>query len=220
MKTNASKGVLKSSSLICAGVSIYGAILTRFPRAYTHPQRNMETELGDLMAEGMRKQLGVDLVMLGSGSIRKSSLGPIVMLKDYMEGFPFVNPMVKFNLTGEQLRRIIHFLMREEAFVDEEHCEWYQFSDGFFCEYDRAAQNIIRLTMFGKEVQNDDVYTISMQRYHFLSCQDFLGISIEEIEKNGCPIEIAINSQNVLQEFFSSNDYIKMDNEKRFLIHM
>ena len=66
----------------------YGRVLTRFLRAYTHPGRNMETELGDLLAEGIREQLGVDLVFLGSGSIRGESLGPIVTLGDFVEIFP------------------------------------------------------------------------------------------------------------------------------------
>ena len=35
----------------------YGKILTRFPCAYTHPKRNMETELGDLLTECMRDTL-------------------------------------------------------------------------------------------------------------------------------------------------------------------
>ena len=44
----------------------------------------METELGDPMAEGIREQLGVDLVLLGSVGICKPELGPIVTLMDYM----------------------------------------------------------------------------------------------------------------------------------------
>ena len=58
-----------------------------------------------------------------------------------------------------------------------------------------------------------------MQRYHFLSMKEFLGVSIEEIEKNGPPIEVAINAQNVLKESLSSHDFIKSDGEHRFLIH-
>ena len=92
----------------------YSRILTRFPRAYTHPRRNMETELGDLMAEGLRAQLGVDLVLLGSGSIRKPQLGPIVTLKDYMEIFPFNDPLFAVKFTGEQLRRVVRYMLRDE----------------------------------------------------------------------------------------------------------
>ena len=94
----------------------YSRVLTRFPRPYTHPARNRETELGDLMAEGLRAQLGVDLVLLGSGSIRKPQLGPIVTLKDYMEIFPFNDPLFAVKFTGEQLRRAVRFMLRDEAF--------------------------------------------------------------------------------------------------------
>ena len=58
--------------------------------------------------------------------------------------------------------------------------------------------------MFGKDVKDDDIFRTAMQRYHFLSMKDFMGISIEEIEKNGQPVEVAAKSQNVLQEYFQA----------------
>ncbi len=197
----------------------YGRVLTRFPRAYTHPQRNMETELGDLMAEGMREQLGVDLVLLASGSIRKPSLGPIITLKDYMEIFPFTDPVYSFKLTGEQLRRVVKFLLREESFLDGDHNEWYQFSRGFCCEYDRPTQSILSLKMNGKEVEDGDLFTVAMQRYHYLSMEKFLNISIEEVSKNCKPMEIATKCPNVLEEYFNSHEIIKLDGEPRLIIH-
>ncbi|MBO4914462.1 MAG: bifunctional metallophosphatase/5'-nucleotidase [Oscillospiraceae bacterium] len=197
----------------------YGRVLTRFPRAYTHPCRNMETELGDLMAEGMRTQLGVDLVLLASGSIRKPSLGPIVTLKDYMEIFPFGDPVYSFKLTGAQLRRVVKFLLREESFLDSEHNEWYQFSRGFCCEFDRPTHSILSLKMNGKEVEDGDIFTVAMQRYHYLSMADFLNISIEEVSKNGQPLEIATKCPNVLEEYFTSRELVKLDGEPRLIIH-
>ena len=197
----------------------YGRILTRFPRAYTHPRRNMETELGDLMAEGMRKQLNVDLVLLASGSIRKPVLGPIVTLKDYMEIFPFQDPMFSFKLTGAQLRHVVKFLLREESFLDSEHNEWYQFSRGFCCEFDRPSHAILSLKMNGKEVEDGDIYTVAMQRYHYLSMGEFLNISLDEVKKNGTPLEVATKSPNVLEEYFTSNDIVKLDGEPRLIIH-
>ena len=199
--------------------SKYARVLTRFPRAYTHPHRNMETELGDLMAEGMRSQLDVNLVLLASGSIRKPSLGPIVTLQDFMETFPFLDAMIGFRMTGAQLRKILMFMLREEAFDEANHCEWYQFSDHFFCEYDRGTRKILKLTMFGKDVQDEDIYDVAMQGFHFLNMEKNLGISIEEMEENGPPVEVAALTQNVLKEFLSSRDYIKADGEPRFVIH-
>ena len=142
----------------------YGRILTRFPRQYTHPQRNMETELGDLMAESLRDQLGVDLVLLGSGSIRKPKLGPIMTLGDFMEVMPFGDPLIRFRLTGAPLRHAVKHLLRGQACLDGEHNEWYQFSRGFCCEYDRPTRTILSLKMNGKEVQDQDLYTVILER--------------------------------------------------------
>ena len=199
--------------------SRYGKVLTRFPRAYTHSSRKMETELGDLMAECMRKQLGVDLVFLASGSIRKESLGPIITLKDFLEVFPFEDGIISFNMTGAQLRKVMTFLMREEVFDADAHCEWYQISGNFFCEYDRGTREILTLTMFGNDVKDSDVFRAAMQEYHYLSMNEYMGITIEEIEQNGQPEELAVKGQNVLKEFFARNDFIKLDGKPRLRIH-
>ena len=197
----------------------YSRVLTRFPRAYTHPRRNMETELGDLMAEGMRESLGADLVLLSSGGIRKPALGPIVTLMDFMETFPFKNPMYAFKLNGTQLRHAIRFMLRDEAFVEDTHCEWYQMSRGFFCEYDRPTRRILSLKMNGKELSDDDMIIVVMESYHFKSIADFLDVRPDEIEKNGKPMEVATNGANVLQEYFNSHEHLEIDGEQRLVIH-
>ena len=196
----------------------YGRILTRFPRAYTHPQRNMETELGDLIAECMRDQIGADLVLIGSGSIRLPALGPVVTVKDFMEVFPFPGPAIGFRLTGKQLRHIVNHMLREEAFTDSERTEWFQFSKGFCCEFDRTKHEIISLKMNGKEVADDDVFTVMMQKYFFDNIGDFLDLPHDEIEKNGRPIEVATKVQNVLGEYFMDHEYLKLDGEPRLII--
>ena len=197
----------------------YGRILTRFPRAYTHPRRDRETELGSLLSEGMRKQLDVDLALIGSGSIRGETLGPIVTLQDLMEVFPYSDEMIGVNLTGAQLRQIMTYLMRDEAIVEGAHCECFQFSRGFFCEYDCSTHSIRHLAMNGKEVQDDDVFWTAIESYHYICMEESLGISAEEVEKNGQPVELAVGSINVLEAFLSAHDYIKLDEEERLVIH-
>jgi 5'-nucleotidase len=197
----------------------YGRILTRFPRAYTHPQRNMETELGDLIAESMRDQLQLDLVLIASGSIRKPSLGPIVTLGDFMEVYPFGDPLISFQLTGSQLRRALLYMLRDEAFTDGDHCEWYQISRGLCCEYDRPTHTILSLKMNGKEVKDDELFTAAMERYHYLSIASFLGLTHEELEKNGKAEEAASRASNVLEEYFTRHELLKYDGEPRLIIH-
>ena len=197
----------------------YGRILTRFPRAYTHPKRNMETELGNLLAECMRDQIGADLVLIGSGSIRKTSLGPAVTVRDFLEIFPFAEPAFGFRLTGKQLRHIVTFMLREDSFLDSEHNEWFQFSKGFCCEFDRKNHQVISLKMNGKEVGDEDMFTVVMQKFFFENIGDFLDLPSEEIEKNGRPIEVATKAPNLLEEYFKDHESIKLDDEQRLIIH-
>ncbi len=197
----------------------YGRILTRFPRAYTHPCRNRETDLGDLLADGMKEQLGVDLALIGSGSIRGETLGPIVSLQDFKEVFPYENPMLGFRLTGAQLRRAAAHLMRDEVLYETDHYESFQFSKGFFCEYDAGAHSILQLAMNGKEVKDDDVFLVTTEQF-FLNCsEESLGLTLEEIKENGEPVRLAMEASNVLEEYLTSHDFIKVDGEPRRLIH-
>ena len=196
----------------------YGRVLTRFPRAYTHPKRNMETELGDLLAECMRDQIGADLVLIGSGSIRKPSLGPVVTVRDFIEVFPFSDPAYGFRITGKQLRHMVTFMLREESFIDSEHNEWFQFSKGFCCEFDRKNHTIISLKMNGKEVTDDDMFTVVMQKFFFENIGDFLDMPQEEIGKNGRPIEVATKAPNILEEYFKDHESLKFDGESRLII--
>ena len=66
----------------------YNHIVAQFRRELTHPERNQETELGDLLADIFTQSLGVDIMLLGSGSIRTERLGPVVTYGDLTEAFP------------------------------------------------------------------------------------------------------------------------------------
>ena len=163
-------------------------------------------------------QIGADLVLLGSGSIRKPSLGPVVTVRDFIEIFPFKGPATGFRLTGKQLRHIVTFMLREESFLDSEHNEWFQFSKGFCCEFDRKNHTIISLKMNGKEVEDEDMFTVVMQDFFFSNIGDFLDLPQEEIAKNGRPVEVATNAPNILEEYFKDHESIKLDGEQRLII--
>ena len=67
----------------------YNRIVTRFRRELTHPDRNRETELGNLLADILKESLNLDIMMLGSGSVRNDSMGPLVQFSDLVECFPY-----------------------------------------------------------------------------------------------------------------------------------
>ncbi|MBR2768621.1 MAG: 5'-nucleotidase C-terminal domain-containing protein [Solobacterium sp.] len=179
----------------------------------------METELGVIMAEGFRDQLRTDIVLLGSGSIRKPSLGPIVTLRDFKEIYPFTQPILRVILSGAQLRHGLKHMMREEAFETGAHTEWYQLSGGLRCEYDRPSQTIISLSYNGREMQDDDLFTVALTNFHVLNIESFLDLKTEEVEANGKPVTIASSKQNVLQEYFVAHPRIEYDGIPRLIIH-
>ena len=196
----------------------YGRILTRFPCTYTHPCRYRETDLGDILADGIKEQLGVDLALIGSGSIRRETLGPIVTFQDFLEVFPFKDPILGFHLTGKQLRTAAAHLMRDEALSGLAHCYNFQFSKGFFCEYDCNTHSIMQLRMNDRDVQDDDVFMIAIERYYYCCIEDSLGITAEEAEQNGQPVQLAGESGNVLEGYLTSRDFIKLEEVPRLVI--
>ena len=202
----------------------YARILTRFLRPYTHPDRYMETELGDVLAECFREQLNVDLMMLGSGSIRSPELGPIVTLKDFKTVFPYGGPLYKVILNGAQLRRAVRFMLRDEAFGSDHNAAnkttWFQFSKGFYCEYDKPTHTLVSLKMNGKEVSDDDLFTVVLQNYHYLNMDTTLDISREEVEKNKKGVKVAADAPNVLEEYFVAHPLIELDGTPRVVINM
>ena len=73
--------------------------------------------------------------------------------------------------------------------------------------------------MNGKEVSDDDIYTVVMQQFFFDSIGEFLDLPQEEIEKNGRPIEVAAKAPNILEEYFKDHEVLKLDGEARLIIH-
>jgi 5'-nucleotidase len=110
-------------------------------------------------------------------------------------------------------------MLRDDAFNVNGHTAWYQFSKGFYCEYDRPTQTIVSLKINGKEVQDSDLYKVAIQGYHYTNIEEYLDLKPEEIERNGKPLQAASSSQNVLEEYFASHPLIELDGSPRLIIH-
>ena len=196
----------------------YGRIITRFNRELTHPDRYRETELGDLFADILKDSLGIDIMLLGSGSIRKETLGPIVTLQDLMEIFPYDDSIHMVTVTGKQLKSMIIYMLREEAF-DGDHTEFYQLSKGLEVEYSRKTKKFSKFNFENKEVKDDDIFKIGLQKYHFINIKDGFNITLDEVEKNEKSRVIATSCRDILEEYMASNQHLDIKDEKRLVIN-
>ena len=196
----------------------YNRILTRFPERYTHPVRNRETQVGKIFADAFKVSLGLDIMLHASGSLRSHFIGPIMTLKDLQEMEPFDEEVYRFLVTGKQLRRMMKYMLREEAFDADAHTEFYQFSEGLRVVYSRKKKKVVSLTMYGQEIGDEELLRVGMHKFHFKNLQTGLGISEAEVTRNGMPKVVATRSLGLLEEYFISRPFITASIEKRLVI--
>ena len=100
----------------------YNVIITKFAQELTHPKREDETTLGNLIADALAFTSNCEIVLVGSGSIRVKKLGPVVTLKDFLACFPYDDSITKYSISGEKVKRIFLHIMRKENRNGEGEC--------------------------------------------------------------------------------------------------
>ena len=195
----------------------YDKILCWLPRKLTHPSRNMETELGNLMCDIVKDALQLDIVMLGSGSIRKEQAGPIFTRRDFFELMPYEEKLYRLKVTGKQFKRMYTYMLREEALTGE-HTEFYQFSRGLAVEYDSKTGVFNRFDFLETPVQDDDSFTLGMQGFHFTNFDNFFNFPVGEVIENAKPVVVATSLNDVIEEHFSMAADLNSKVEGRLVI--
>ena len=184
--------------------SKYKRVVTRFARKLTHPSRERETEMGNLYADAIQWESSFDIMLMGSGSIRKQELGPIVEYQDMIENTPFDDSIWMVEVTGAQWRRMIQHIMRDEAWLGE--TEFYQYSKDVKIRYNKTTRTIEQLQFRGKDITDDMKLKIALQNYHYTNFDEFLGVPLEEVKKNMRPRVVVTSIQNIIEEYFSTHD--------------
>ncbi|MBO4280657.1 MAG: bifunctional metallophosphatase/5'-nucleotidase [Lachnospiraceae bacterium] len=184
--------------------SKYKRVVTRWARKLTHPCREQETEMGNLYADIMAWEASYDVMLFGSGSIRKKELGPVIEYQDMVENTPFDDPLYMVEVTGAQIRRIFKHLFRDEAWVGE--TEFYQISSALRVTYRKSTHTIEAFTFNGAEITDDMRIKLGIQAYHFNNFDDFFGIPLEEVKANMKPRVVATSVNNIIEEYFATNN--------------
>ena len=160
--------------------------------------------------------LGVDLIFLGSGSIRGEELGPIVQYQDLMTIFPYNDEIYRVDVNGEQLRRMISHVLRDGAFRGE--TEFYQYSRGLRIEYDVANSKLLSLSFEGKEVCDEDTFTLGLQSFHLRNIEKFFNVTEAEVSARREPKVLTTSCTDVLEEYFSGRELVRVSEEKRLVL--
>ncbi|MGI5977235.1 MAG: bifunctional metallophosphatase/5'-nucleotidase [Candidatus Limivicinus sp.] len=193
----------------------YLRIVSTLADRYTHPERRVQTELGTMLSDIFMESLDLDIMLLGSGSIRREYMGPIVTYQDILEVFPYDDAISQLFISGRQLRHMIEYSLKD---YPSEEAEAYQYSKGLFVEYDVKEHRLISLKYKGREVQDDAQFRLGLQDYHLSNIEDFLGISLEEASAIKKPRVVATSSSDVLEEYFSTHSLIKAPEDCRQIL--
>lgn len=193
----------------------YSALICKLATKLTHPKREIETSLGNYIADAFAQRAECDVMLVGSGSIRVKSLGPAVTLKDFLACFPYDDTLTRFTIKGHQLKKIFAFIMRKENRNSEGEC--YQVNSKVKAVYSDKEKKLVSLTLDGKPVEDNKEYTICMQNYHYGNCKNYLNITPEELTQSGKTKVITTSAQQVLEEYFRNHPNSQAKIEERLV---
>ena len=115
-----------------------------------------------------------------------------------------------FKVTGQQLREMLHYMLREEAYTG--HTEFYQLPSTLRLRYDRRKGDFDYFTYcgreVGKEIGDDALFTVGLQNYHFKNIESFFNISYDTLCKIQKPRSVATSCQDILMEYFREHEML------------
>lgn len=195
----------------------YSRYITRFGGVYTHPRRDRETELGKLFADLLRESLGLDVMLFGSGSLRGEKMGPIVEYRDLVEMFPYEESILRVVLTGRQLKAALRHIFRPENLSPDAHGEWYQFSAGLGVTVDMTQKAVTAMTFDGAPIDDERLFSVGLQDFHFKNVEDFLGLTEADIRANKPPRMAATSASGVIEEWLCHRELVTAPTDRRWV---
>jgi 2',3'-cyclic-nucleotide 2'-phosphodiesterase (5'-nucleotidase family) len=134
-----------------------------------------ESGIGNFIADAQREAIGADVGFMNSAGIRKDlTAGPITK-RDLFEILPFRNILVKFELTGNQIRSIVEFYITEHAGIQTSgiQCEWKKRGDGSI-DFERFLVN-------GQPLDTNKIYIGAASDYMMGEAKKYLGIETPKL---------------------------------------
>ena len=193
----------------------YNTVVSRFTSELTHPRREEETALGNLFSDIFADRGHVDVMFLGSGSIRGTKLGPLVTLGQLRSIFAFDDTLYKFTVTGSQLRKVFSHVMRPDNRDGEGEC--YQVNRGVKAIYSDPSTTLEYLAVQEVPVEDNRQYTICLQGFHYSNSEPNLGLSDQQLTAIHPPVVVATSARDVLEEYLRGHQNLRSQVEGRLV---
>ena len=142
--------------------------------------RKKETNLGDFIADMMRRASGADITLINGGGIRTSIKKGEVRVKDVYAALPFDNYIVAIKLTGKQIREALEHGV---SAVEDEEGRFPQVS-GLTFKYSSSEKRGSRI----KEISVGG-HPIHPDREYIVATNDFLAVGGDGYKAFGVAIQ-------------------------------
>jgi 5'-nucleotidase len=193
----------------------YKTLLGKFATTLTHPCREEESTLGNLVADIFCETAGCDVMLMGAGGIRSKELGPAVTLGDFRACFPFDDSLRRYTITGKQLKGIFSHIMRPENRDGEGEC--YEVNAGVRAVYNDREMVLESLDIGGTPVDDARHYTLGLIGYHADNCVKNLNLTPDELTLLGGTKVIATSTTSVLEEYLRTHPNLNRSIEGRLV---
>jgi 5'-nucleotidase len=191
----------------------YNTLVCKFAQKLTHPKREVETSLGNVIADAFAEVAECDVMLVGSGSIRVPEMGPLVTLRDLLACFPFDDTLTRYTIDGTRIKMIFSHIMRPENRNSEGEC--YQVNSKVRATYSDVEHELVSLAIDGTEVLEDGNYKICLQGFHANNARKYLNISEEELLESGKTKVVSTSAKEVLEEYLRNHQNVKRSVEGR-----
>lgn len=210
-------GKIEEDSAFAPTVAKYKDLLDKLatPVGYTavaldalaFSNRNKETDIGNFIADSYRNAAGADVAMVNGGSIRADlAYTPGVLTKrDVLSLLPFNNPIVKIELSGKVLRRVLeHGVARSAVGEDVMPGRFPQIS-GMSFKYDSTkpgGTRVVEVLVGGVPLDDSKSYTMATSDFlvsrggdgYSMLKEGKVLISAEKAEKDSDVFEAAVKA--------------------------
>jgi len=113
-----------------------------------------ESDVGNLFADIIRAAADTDMAFIHAGSLRKDIPKGSLTRADLLDVYPFVDDVMRFSITGAQLREIMEQSLSQERGLMQ--------ISGFLIAYDYTkpvGQRLVWMRRDGRAIEPDDVFT-------------------------------------------------------------
>lgn len=190
----------------------YNVVLTRLHKKLSYPNRYQECEAGNFFADCLQDALGVDIMMVGSGSLRKFELNDIITLKELKEFFPFQDSLYLVKMDGKTLKKLIKTLFHKV--YQKKFKEFYQWSRGIQITYDVDKDKIISILYQGKRIGDSTVFNVGIQDFQYENSKEFVNIDLTKLPNK----KIGTSDQELMKEYLTDKTHLDANIEGRIIL--